>query len=118
MAVDPNNPFYRRQIAFLEANDLDGLMTQYHDDAVLVGIDFVVTGKDEIRRHMEGYLARLGTLKLQETLAFAETDDAILFEAVVRSDLGEAAVYDAFVLRDGTVTHQFTGLIALRPSAT
>lgn len=114
MAAFPDNPFYRRQIALLEANDPDGLMTQYHDDAVLVGVDFVVRGKEAIRRHMEVYLARLGTLKLKETLAFAATDDAILFEATVQSDLGEATVYDAFVLRDGKATHQFTGVIAPR----
>ena len=112
----PDNPFYRRPIALLEANDLDGLMTQYHDDAALVGVDFVVTGKEAIHRHMEGYLARLGALRLKETLEFAATADAILFEAVVQSDLGEATVYDAFVLRDGKATHQFTGVIAPRPA--
>ena len=33
------------------------------------------------------------------------------FEATVRSKLGRVRVYDAFVLRDGQITHHFTGVM-------
>jgi hypothetical protein len=41
---------------------------------------------------------------------FAETEDALFFEASVSTFLGEARVYDAVVLRDGKVTHHLTGI--------
>jgi hypothetical protein len=64
---------------------------------------------------MEGYLERLGTLKLKSTDKFTETDDSIFFEATIITQLGEARVYDVFMLRDGKATHHFTGLISVSP---
>lgn len=107
--------FYNAQIAFLEAGDLDGLMSQYHEDTVLVGFDLIVRGREALRKHMEGYLARLGSFKLKSTDKFTETEDSIFFEATVLTNLGEAKVYDVFILKDGRATHQFTGLISLKP---
>ncbi len=106
--------FYQRQIAALEAGNLDALMTQYDPSATIVGFDFTVEGHAAIRKHLEGYLERLGTLKLKSTDKFTETDDAIFFEATLTSNLGEARVYDVFLLRDGKATHHFTGLISLQ----
>ena len=34
--------FYQEQVAALEAHDIDGLMEQYHDDAVVIGFDFTI----------------------------------------------------------------------------
>ena len=114
MELPPGKAFYQRQIAALEASDLDALMTQYHPDATMVGFDFTVKGHAAIRKHLEGYLERLGTLKLKSTDKFTETEDAIFFEATTTSILGEARVYDVFLLRDGKATHHFTGLIFLQ----
>ncbi len=115
MELTPGKAFYQRQIAALEAHDIDRLMMQYHADATIVGFDFVVEGQTAIRKHLAGYLERLGTLKLQSTDKFTETRDAIFLEATVTSNLGEAKVYDVFLLRDGKATHHFTGVISLRP---
>ncbi len=104
--------FYQRQIAALEAGNLDALTDQYHPDASMVGFDFMVKGQAAIRKYFEGYLERLGTLKLKSTDKFTETEDAIFFEATVTSTLGEARVYDVFLLRAGKATHHFTGLIS------
>ncbi len=115
MAQTPGRAFYDRQIALLEAGDIDGVVNQYHDDAVLVWFDFTVRGREAIREHMTSYLARLGLLKLQSTDRFTETEDAIFFEATIRTDLGIARVYDVFILREGRATHHFTGLISVSP---
>lgn len=116
MERTPGRAFYQRQIAALEAGDLDALLTQYHPDATMVGFDFTVKGHTAIRKHFEGYLERLGTLKLKSTDKFTETEDAIFFEATITSQLGEARVYDVFLLRDGKATHHFSGLISLQPT--
>ncbi len=112
----PGKAFYQRQIAALEALDMDALMAQYYPDATIIGFDFTVKGYAAIRKHFEGYLERLGTLKLQSTDKFTETEDAIFLEATITSRLGEARVYDVFLLRDGKTTHHFTGVISLQTS--
>jgi SnoaL-like domain len=114
MQLTPGQVFYQRQIAALEAHDLDALMAQYDSDATMVGFDFTVKGQTAIRKHFVGYLERLGTLKLKSTDKFTETEDAIFFEATITSQLGEARVYDVFLLRDGKATHHFSGLISLQ----
>jgi hypothetical protein len=112
----PGKTFYQRQIAALEAHDMDALLAQYHPDATMIGFDFTVKGHAAIRKHFEGYLERLGTLNLKSTDKFTETEDAIFFEATITSDLGEAQVYDVFMLRDGKATHHFSGVISLQAS--
>jgi hypothetical protein len=116
-AMEPTTgkTFYKRQIAALETHDLDALLTQYHPDATMVGFDFTVKGHAAIKKHFEGYLERLGPLRLKSTDKYAETEDAIFFEATITSRLGEARVYDVFLLRDGKATHHFNGVISLQP---
>jgi hypothetical protein len=108
--------FYDRQIGYLESGDIDGLMSQYHDDAILIGFDLTVRGAAALRTHMEGYLAHLGSLRLVSTDKFTGTEDSIFFEATVDTDLGRARVYDVFMLRDGRATHQFTGVLSVTPA--
>ncbi len=107
--------FYQQQVAALEAQDVDALVAQYHEDAVMVGFDFTARGHAAIREHLTGYLAKLGSLKLVSTDRFAETEDSIFFEATVHTPLAEAKVYDVFLLRDGRATHQWTGVVSVSP---
>ncbi len=116
MEPTPGKAFYQRQIAALEAHDMDALMAQYHPDATMIGFDFTVKGHAAIRKHFEGYLERLGMLKLKSTDKFTETEDAIFFEATITSRLGEARVYDVYLLQDGKATHHFTGVLSLQAS--
>lgn len=81
----------------------------------MVGFDFTVQGHAAIREHFEGYLERLGRLKLKSTDKFTETEDAIFLEATITTQLGEARVYDVFLLRDGKATHHFNGVISVSP---
>jgi hypothetical protein len=108
--------FYDRQVAYLEADDADGVVeNQYHPDAVLVAFDFTIRGRDALREHFRGYLDHLGGLRVKSTDKFTETEDAIFFEATAVTGLGEAKVYDVFMLRDGKATHHFTGIISVTP---
>ena len=108
--------FYDRQIALLEARDIAGVAAQqYAADAVIVSFDFTVRGREAIQRHFEGYLERLGYIKLVSTDKFTEIDDAIYFEATIEVAAGEAHVYDVFILRDGQAIRHFTGLTSFTP---
>lgn len=102
---------YDRQITFLQANDVDGLIdTNYADDAEIISFDFVVRGKEALRKHFRNYLAGLQGITLLSTDHFAATEDAVFFEATVNTGAyGKVRVYDAFVLRDGRIWRHFTG---------
>jgi hypothetical protein len=41
---------------------------------------------------------------------FTESEDTLLFEATVTSNLGRVRVYDAFVLDEGKARYHFTGV--------
>jgi ketosteroid isomerase-like protein len=104
--------FYERQLAYLRANDVDGLIDQhYHDDAVLIRFDLTVRGRGALKTYFRAYLQQLDCLELISTDHFTETGDAVFLEATMKTALGTARVYDAFVLRDGKITHHFAGVI-------
>jgi hypothetical protein len=111
-ATTPGQMFYHRQITLLEAMDIEGLTSQYHEDACLVTFETVTEGRAAIGAYLQRYLEHLGSLKLRSTDRFAETRDAIFFEATVTTGLGEARVQDVFLLREGRATHHFAAVIA------
>ena len=103
--------FYDRQLEYLFAKDVDGLIeNNYNEDAVLVSFDRVVKGREALKEHFRGYLEMLGDLKVKSTDKFQETEDTIFFEASVESNFGPAVVYDAFVLKNGKISYHFTGV--------
>jgi hypothetical protein len=115
--ITPGKTFYNRQVSFLEANDVPGLIaSQYAPDAELVGYDLHVRGTEALIKHFTGYLAYLGGIKLVSTDKFMETEDAIMFEATIKVAAGVARVYDTFVLKDGKAIHHFTGMLGFTPN--
>lgn len=106
-----NKSIYDMQIEYLTKGDLDGLISQYADDAKLVRFDKTIEGKDNLREFFKGYLVHLGAFKLISTDKYTETEGAIFFEATVKSNLGIAQVYDVFILnKEGKITLHFAGL--------
>ena len=110
--LSPGRVFYERHIQFLLDGDVDGLVeTNYAPDAELITFQDVIRGREALRTYFRGYIDLLGELVVESTDRFAESDDAILFEATVSSNLGRARVYDAWTLRGGQITHHFTGVM-------
>lgn len=104
--------FYERQLAYLQAGDVDGLIAQhYHDDALLVTFETAVRGRDALTAYFRRYVQQLGHLEVVSTDNFTETGDAIFLEATVTSALGTARVYDALVLREGKISYHFAGVM-------
>jgi hypothetical protein len=112
MADDSSKrPFYEAQIQYLVAGDVEGLIdNQYTDDATLVSFDNQIKGNAALKTYFKGYLEMLGSLEVVSTDKFVETDDALFFEATVNTNFGQAKVFDAWVLRDGKISHHFTGV--------
>jgi ketosteroid isomerase-like protein len=107
----PGRKFYEEQLNYLFAKDVDGLIdNHYNEDALLVSVDFVVKGRDALKKHFRNYLAMLGNLEVKSTDKFQETEDTAILEASVVSDLGPAHVYDSWVLKNGKIAYHFTGV--------
>ena len=110
--------FYDRQLKFLEAKDVEGLIhNQYAPDAELIGFDLNVIGTEALIKHFHEYLAQMGGINVLSTDKFMETGDTIMFEATVKVAAGTARVYDAFVLlKNGKAAYHFTGLLGFTPN--
>jgi hypothetical protein len=108
MATDPKQLF-ERQLAFMTARDLDGLMTQYAADAILIRADAVVRGHDGLRAFFAAYLERQPVVRSVDALS--ATDDTLFYQATMSFLAGEARVYGVFVLREGLIWRQAAGVI-------
>ena len=106
-----NKHIYDRQIECLEAGDLDGLITQYADDAQLVRFDKTISGKEALHEFFAGYLAHIAPFKLVSTDRYTETDDAIFFEATVSANGNTLRIYDVFTLSNDKISRHFAGTL-------
>jgi hypothetical protein len=108
--------FYDEHIALFQAAKTDELIRgHYHDDAVLVTFGKVIRGSAQLKSFFREYRASLGNFEVLSLDQFVETEGALLFEATVRTAVGNARVYDAFALREGKITHHFAGTITPTP---
>ena len=109
---------YREHIQHILDKDIESLLDQYTDDALLIsgfsGTPQYYKGRDGLREHMQGILGIDG---LDTDIAFwAETDDPetlMIIEAItMQTPDGEAHMRfaDSWVLRDGRIAIHFAGM--------
>lgn len=96
--------FYKKDVEGLVAND-------YTADAQVISYDFAVQGTDALKQLFTGYLQMIGDFKVTSWDHFRETADSILVEATMDTErAGERKVWDVFMMKDGKITHHFTGV--------
>lgn len=113
MAEDtPGWKFYQKHLSFFFNKDVDGLLaSDYTDDAVVISYDFAIKGKENLKGLFTQYLEMIGDFTVRTTEHFRETEDSILIEATMDTErAGERKVWDVFMMRDGKITHHFTGV--------
>ena len=110
---------YKEHIQLILDKNIEALLDQYTDDAVLIS-SFMKTpiyyrGRDQLREHMQGILGING---LETEIAFwAETEDPttlLIVEAItMQTNDGEAKMRfaDSWVLRDGKIAIHFAGMV-------
>jgi len=109
---------YREHIQHILDKDIEALLDQYTDDALLISSfmkePLYYRGRDELREHMQGILGIEG---LDTDIAFwAETDapqTLMIVEAITMTTAdGEAKMRfaDSWVLRDGRMAIHFAGM--------
>ena len=121
MGQVPDTPLgrmYKEHIQLILDKDIDGLLNQYAEDALLISSfekkPLYFHGHDELKEHFQGILSING---LEVDLAFwAETEEPqtlMIVEAIkMQTDEGEAQMRfaDSWVLRDGKIVIHFAGM--------
>jgi hypothetical protein len=102
-------------VRLTEAGDLEGLLGQYHEDAVLLRFDRVVRGKDALREHYGAYLATRPRFK--ELLQVADTEDLVSYQAVIEQGDEEHRAYGASWTRGERIVRQVSGLFPVAGGA-
>jgi ketosteroid isomerase-like protein len=106
----PLKQLYQQHLVHIQAADLDSILNDYAEDAVLTTFQGVISGREALARYYRHYLAGYPRLGGISTDTLVEALDSLYVEAVVRASGEEIHVYNAFVIRDGKITHQFAGV--------
>jgi ketosteroid isomerase-like protein len=115
----PLGRMYRQHIQHILDKNIDALLDQYTDDALLISSfmkkPLYYRGRDQLREHMQGILGIEG---LETEIVFwAETDDPqtlmITEQITMKTKDGEAHMRfaDSWVLRDGKIAIHFAGMV-------
>ncbi|HUJ35714.1 MAG TPA: nuclear transport factor 2 family protein [Solirubrobacteraceae bacterium] len=90
----------------LMAEDLDGIVADYADDAIFITPDGVLRGKDGVRQGFEKLLSDLPNAKWELPTMLFE-DDILLLEWKAESEKVKTDdAIDTFVFRDGMIRVQ------------
>jgi hypothetical protein len=99
---------FDRRLRLLQAGDLDGLLGQYHDDAVLLRFDRTVRGREALREHWRSELAQQA--RVREVTQVADAGDIVSYQAIVDADDEERRTYGTLVLRGERIAREVAGL--------
>lgn len=106
LADTAHKQFYEEHVRRIQSLDVDAVIDDYSDDAVLMTFEGMVTGRDALRRYYQDYLSARSDVEIVSTDKFIEALDGFYVEATVRSAGSVIHIYNAFVVRDGKITHQ------------
>ena len=118
----PDSPLgrmYREHIGFILSKNIEALLDQYTDDALLISSfmkkPLYYKGREQLREHMQGILGIDG---LESDIVFwAETEKPqtlmITEQITMKTKDGEAHMRfaDSWVLRDGKIAIHFAGMV-------
>ncbi|WP_201981948.1 nuclear transport factor 2 family protein [Hymenobacter rubidus] len=118
----PNTPLgqmYREHIQHILDKNIEALLDQYTDDALLISSfskePVIYKGRERIKEHMQGILGIDG---LETDIVFwAETEDPqtlmITEQITMHTKGGDANMRfaDSWVLRDGRIAIHFAGMV-------
>lgn len=107
----PMRVLYDALLRSMAQGDAEALVADhFHDDAVLTTFEGIHEGRDALVAFFRRYLADHGDLSIVATERFVERGDAFYTESLLRSPAGSRHAYNAYVVRDGKITHQFAGV--------
>ena len=115
----PLGRMYRQHIHFILEKNIEALLDQYTDDALLISsfmkTPVIYKGRDQLREHMQGILGIDGLDT--EIIFWGETDAPntlmITEQITMQTKDGEAHMRfaDSWVLKDGKIAIHFAGMV-------
>ena len=105
MSRSPQEVFQHHGEA-LGAEDLDGIVADYSDDAVLITKDGVKRGKEEIRQGFADMLAQIPQARWELKSTVYEGDHMLLHWAAESERARVDDGVDTFMFRDGQIVMQ------------
>ncbi len=117
----PLGRLYREHIGFIQAKNVEGILNQYAEDALLIGTltegrkPRYVNGRDELRDFFTGNFMGLKNLTSRID-QWAETENTLMIVEsvdIVGKDGSAASMsfYDNWVLRNGKIATHFAGVV-------
>jgi ketosteroid isomerase-like protein len=115
----PLGTMYKAHIQFILDKNIDALLDQYTDDALLISsfmkTPLVYKGKEQIKEHMQGILGIEG---LETEIGFwSETENPqtlMITEQITmttKDGVANMRFADSWVLRDGKIAIHFAGMV-------
>lgn len=114
----PGRKFFDEHMAYIYANDIDGMIdNQYHEDAVLISPfdvipgsspPHIVRGRAALKEFFHTYIAWQGSIDVESLYDFAETEEAVFFQAIFTSRTGRWVVGDAWHMKDGMIYYHYS----------
>ena len=118
----PNTPLgrmYRQHIQYILDKNIEALLDQYTDDALLISSfmkkPLYYKGRDQLREHMQGILGIQG---LETTIAFwgeSENPQTLMITEIITMHTADGDAHmrfaDSWVLRDGKIAIHFAGMV-------
>jgi SnoaL-like domain len=101
---------FDRQLRLIAANELEALVAQYHEDALLLRGDRAVAGHAALREHFAALLAAAPSFAVTQA---AEAQDVLSYQATVTVAGEEEPVrqYGVLVLRGERIARHVTGVL-------
>jgi len=107
MSNTPRSVF-DRQLRLIAANELEAIVAQYHDDALLLRGDRAIYGRDALREHFGTLLATAPSIELTSAV---EAQDLLSYQATVTAgDEEPVRQYGVLVLRGERIDRHVTGV--------
>jgi ketosteroid isomerase-like protein len=117
----PMGKLYHEHIAFIKEKNVEGILKQYHPNALLIGtltegrVPHFVRGRDELRPFFEGNFMGLKALttKIDQ---WAETENTLMMtESITITTMDDQNIdlsfYDNWVLEDGMILTHYAGVV-------
>jgi hypothetical protein len=113
----PGRQFFDEHMAYIYAGNLDGMIDdQYREDAILISpFDImdtppphIVRGREALKAFFHKYIEWQGSINVESVYDFAETEDAITFQAVFTSHTGRWVVGDAWYIKEKKIAYHFS----------
>jgi hypothetical protein len=107
MSNTPQSVF-DRQLRLIAAGELEALVAQYHDDALLLSSNRPIYGRDALREHFGTLLAGAPSIDVTQQV---EAQDVLSYQATVTvGDEEPVRQYGVLILRGERIAHHVTGV--------